>query len=180
VAGRYFHVRTVRRTLRSRVVPALSRIRGLCTRPSVPMIKLTFTFALATLRIISGAGVVRAWGGWTSPQPEGAAAVWGMSLNVEALASGRQATSSRCGSVAGRTVGMVALTLAKASADTARIKTGQRRRIGFETPVRNQLEMLVRIPSSNRQAMVGIGRNPRAKLAQWLTMFPCYGLGEKP
>jgi hypothetical protein len=65
-----------------------------------------------------------------------------MSLNVEALARGLQATSSRSGSVAGRTVGMVALTLAKASADAARIKTGQRRRIGIETPVRNQLEML--------------------------------------
>jgi hypothetical protein len=62
-------------------------------------------------------------------------------------------------------VGMVALTLAKASADTARIKTGQRRRIGFETPVRNQLEMLVRISSSNRQATVGVRRKPRAKLA---------------
>ena len=43
VAGRYRQARTVCRTLRSPTRPTLCRIRGLCTRPSAPTIKLTLT-----------------------------------------------------------------------------------------------------------------------------------------
>jgi hypothetical protein len=97
------------------------------------MIKLTFTLVLAEVRIISGAGVVSAWGGCTSPQPEAEELTCGTSLNWEVLVKDLQAVSSRSASVAGRIVGTGALTFAKASADTAKIKTGQRRCIGSKS-----------------------------------------------
>lgn len=121
----------MRRMLRSPVAPALSRMSGLWTRPSIPMMKLTFTFALVADRVIKGEGVVRAWGGSTCPQLEGDAVTWGTSLNCAAWTSGLQATSSRSARVAGRTVGTGAFAFAKVSVDAAidaaRIRIGQRR-----------------------------------------------------
>lgn len=66
VAGRYLQLRTTESTSRSPDRPALSKINGLCTRPSVPIIKLTFTrcpYAGITSR---GVGVVKACGSCTS------------------------------------------------------------------------------------------------------------------
>src|SRR5580693_1207647 len=68
VAGRYRQARTVCSTLRSPAEPALCRIRGLRTRPSAPMMKLTLTFSPASLGTIRGLGVVKACGGWVSSQ----------------------------------------------------------------------------------------------------------------
>ncbi len=68
VAGRYLHVRTVCRTRRSPASPALSSISGLCTRPSVPMMKLTLTLRPFAAVVKSGSGVVSACGGSTAAQ----------------------------------------------------------------------------------------------------------------
>ncbi len=70
VAGRYRQARTVRSTLRSPAGPPLCRIRGLCTRPSAPMMKLTLTLSPASIGTSSGSGVVNASGGWVSSQRE--------------------------------------------------------------------------------------------------------------
>jgi hypothetical protein len=73
VAGRNFQLRTTRKTLRSAIAPALSRIRGPLTCPSVPMMKLTL-IRLRSLGVKSGSGAMRAWGGSTSSHRE--ALVW--------------------------------------------------------------------------------------------------------
>jgi hypothetical protein len=83
VAGRYRQARTVCSTLRSPERPALCRIRGLCTRPSAPMMKLTLTFSPASVGTSSGLGVVKACGGWVSSQRERALEC-GTLLNSEA------------------------------------------------------------------------------------------------
>src|ERR1700746_3067358 len=66
VAGRYLQVRTVCNTRRSPATPALSRMSGLCTRPSVPMMKLTFTLRPFAALLKRGSGVVSACGACTS------------------------------------------------------------------------------------------------------------------
>src|ERR1700675_527709 len=68
VAGRYRQVRTVRRMLRSPACPALCRISGLCTRPSVPTMKLTFTIVPVPAATRMGSGVVSACGSRVSSQ----------------------------------------------------------------------------------------------------------------
>jgi len=57
MAGRYRQERTAFSTLRSGDEPALSRIRGLCTLPSVPMMKLTLIVALKSGVSSKGFGV---------------------------------------------------------------------------------------------------------------------------
>src|SRR5438309_8157952 len=74
VAGRYLQKRTVRNTLRSPVGPALSSMSGLCTRPSIPMMKLTFTFVPSFAAGSMGLGVARASGGCVSSHRERASA----------------------------------------------------------------------------------------------------------
>jgi hypothetical protein len=137
---------------------------------------------LVEVRVISGAGVVRAWGGCTSPQLEAAAAVCGISLNWEALASGLQATSSRSGRVAGRTVGTGALTLANASADTTRIKTGQRRRIGSKSFFDLFFRNLENAGSNFQLKPTSYGRNQAhigGQVSAIANYIACYGLGGK-
>src|ERR1700730_18010610 len=82
VAGRYLQKRTVRKTLRSPVGPALSSMSGLCTRPSIPMMKLTFTFVPSLAAGRRGLGVARASGGCVSSHRERASACC-TSLNCE-------------------------------------------------------------------------------------------------
>jgi len=94
VAGRYRQVRTVRSTLRSPAGPALCRIRGLCTRPSAPTMKLTFTFDPAPAGTSRGSGVVSACGGRVSSQRE-RALTCGMSLNSAARRGVFQSWRSR-------------------------------------------------------------------------------------
>src|ERR1700733_10733877 len=48
--------------------PALSRISGECTRPSVPMIKLTLTLVSESMMLISGFGVASSSGGSEASQ----------------------------------------------------------------------------------------------------------------
>src|SRR5271156_361169 len=84
-----------------------------------------------------------------------------------------------------------ALTFAKASAgtETAKIRTGQRWRIGsiscFKMLIRKCRskcgfrKMRIRNPGPNGQAPVRIKRKPRAKQRNPLTTFTCYGLGGK-
>ena len=126
VAGRYLQVRTVSRTWRSPASPALSRMSGLCTRPSVPMMKLTLTFLPWADGVKSGSGVVRASGGRTSSQ-SGRELMWRTSTNCEARVSVRDIRLSRCASVADETRGAGVLT-AKATAGTTTRIAGQRRR----------------------------------------------------
>ena len=111
VAGRYLQVRTVCNTRRSPAMPALSRISGLCTRPSVPMMKLTLTLWPCAAEVNSGSGVVRASGGWTSSQA-GRELTWVTSTNWEARASVLDTRLSRCSKVSDRRrgAGVVAAT----------------------------------------------------------------------
>jgi len=53
----------VSRMVRSSDGPALSRMRGECTRPSVPMMKLTLTRALNSAISSNGFGVANGSGG---------------------------------------------------------------------------------------------------------------------
>jgi hypothetical protein len=57
VAGRNLQLRTARKTLRSAIAPALSRIRGLLTRPSVPMMKLTLIRLREVCELILKGGI---------------------------------------------------------------------------------------------------------------------------
>src|ERR1017187_4927069 len=68
-AGRYRQERTALSTLRSGEEPALSRIKGLCTRPSVPMMKLTLIFELKSGVSSNGFGVAKGSGACAASQP---------------------------------------------------------------------------------------------------------------
>jgi hypothetical protein len=67
--------------------PALSRMRGLWTLPSVPMIKLTVILASASGSSINGFGVASACGGWVASQGEWV--VCGTAANSEASSDWR-------------------------------------------------------------------------------------------
>src|ERR1700691_263968 len=92
--GRYRQAPTGCSTLRSPAGPALCRIRGLCTRPSAPMMKLTLTLIPASVGTSSGLGVVKACGGWVSSQRERALEC-GTLLNSEARVGALKTWCSR-------------------------------------------------------------------------------------
>ena len=56
------------RIVRSSAGPALSRISGECTRPSVPMMKLTLTRVSGSIMLSSGLGVAKGSGGSEASQ----------------------------------------------------------------------------------------------------------------
>ena len=99
VAGRYLHVRTVCKTRRSPATPALSRISGLCTRPSVPMMKLTLTLRPFAAVVKRGSGVVSASGGSTAAHA-GRELICGTSMYCAARRSVFDTCLSRCSGVA--------------------------------------------------------------------------------
>ena len=81
------------RMVRSSVGPALSRMRGECTRPSVPMMKLTRTFELGSAMSSSGFGVARGSGGSEASQL--APAVCNIAANSESCSAQAHTWRSR-------------------------------------------------------------------------------------
>lgn len=141
VAGRYRHVRTVRKTLRSPAGPALCRIRGLCTRPSAPMMKLTLTFCPAPAGISSGSGVVSACGGLVSSH-RARALTCGTSLNSAARAGVLQAWCSRSVMTLWRRRGVGTCTEALLTAGSATIRSQGQMRMRWNSPVLTGIGLL--------------------------------------
>lgn len=81
------------RIVRSSLGPALSRMRGECTRPSVPMMKLTRTFELGSAMSSSGFGVAKGSGGSEASQL--APAVCNMAANSESCSAEAHTWRSR-------------------------------------------------------------------------------------
>ena len=94
VAGRYRQLRTALKALPASDKPALSRMKGLCTRPSVPMIKLTLSLVSGSIRSSMGFGVAIGSGTAVSAQ-----LVWllecGTGENLESCTANCQACCSR-------------------------------------------------------------------------------------
>lgn len=139
VAGRYRQPRTVCNTLRSPAGPALCRIRGLRTRPSAPMMKLTLTLRPASTGASNGSGVVKACGGCVSSQRE-RALVCGMLLNSAARVGVLNTWCSRSVKKAWLRRGGGTCTEAALEAGSARIRNqGQMRSIGETFKVEPQV-----------------------------------------
>ena len=80
---------SVSRTARMSWFPALCKISGLCTRPSVPTIKLTWIFTSGSTLSRMGFGVVSASGACVFSQRL-LVVVWGTSANSESCTGNRQ------------------------------------------------------------------------------------------
>jgi hypothetical protein len=88
----------VSRMARSSLAPALSRMSGECTRPSVPMMKLTLTRVLGSAISSNGFGVAKGSGGAEASQSVVAAAC-SMAANFESRSGETHTWRSRAANV---------------------------------------------------------------------------------